>query len=431
MFLIAFVIMLLLFLLGIPVAFSILISSSFYIITNDINISALVIPQRMIFGINSFPLMAVPFFILAAELMNDSGITKGIFSFCQELVGKVKGGLGFVNVLASMLMSGMSGSAVADASGLGKVEIKAMVENGYDADFSAAITAASAAIGPIIPPSIPAVIYAVAAGVSVGKLLAAGLLPGILMGIGLMIGIYIISIKKNYPTNSSISIKRIFYSFKRTFFPLLTPFILIGGILGGIFTPTEAASVASVYALIVSIFMLRRTDVISLFKKLYHVFVEAGITTAIILIVLSAASIFSTIMLREQIPQRLSSYILSITNNPYIVLLLLNLLLLLFGCFIDGLPLINMLTPLLIPMIVKLGIDPIHFGVVMILNLMIGLITPPYGVNMFITCKIAKITTYQFIKAVLPFFLILVGVLLITTYYSDLSMFIPNHMFIK
>jgi tripartite ATP-independent transporter DctM subunit len=418
--------MLFLFFLGIPVAFSILLSSFFYILINDINISTLVIPQRMIFGINSFPLMAVPFFILAGELMNSSGITERIFNFCQALVGHIKGGLAHVNVLASMLMSGMSGSSVADASGLGKIEIKAMKENNFDADFSAAITAASATIGPIIPPSIPAVIYAVAADVSVGKVLLAGLLPGIIMGISLMIVAYIISIRRNYSVYSNISIKRIFYSFKRAFFPLLTPIILIGGILSGIFTPTEAASVASAYALIISIFLLRKTDIISLSKRIFHIFIDAGITTSTILILLSVSSVLSTIILREQIPQEFTVYLLSLTNNPYVILLLLNFMLLLLGCFFDGLPLIVMLTPILLPIIVKLGIDPVHFGIVMILNLMIGLITPPYGVNMFITCDIAKINTHQFVKAIFPFFLVLVGVLLITTFYSDLTMFIPN-----
>jgi tripartite ATP-independent transporter DctM subunit len=432
--LITFIIMLILFFLGFPIAFSMLLSALFYIGVLNSQLPMFIIPQRMMYAIDSFPLMAVPFFILAAELMNQGGITRRLFSFARAMVGHIPGGLAHVNILASIIMSGMSGSAVADASGLGKIEIEAMKQSGFDDGFSAAVTASSSIIGPIIPPSIPVIIYAVAASTSAGKLLLAGVIPGLLMGIGLMLVSYIIALRKNYPREEKSSLKEKVTSFGEAFFPMMLPVILVYGFAGGIFTTTEASVVATFYALLLSTIYLivdqRKQKAKSfkrnLLKKYVRTFIDAGCTASVVLAIISAAGVLGAIILREQLPQRLSAFIIGATVNPYVVLLFLNILFLVLGCFMEALSIILMVTPLLVPTLIQIGISPVHFGMIIILNLMIGMITPPFGVSMYITCDIAKINIRQFSKSVAHFLGVLIFVLLLITYVPFFTLWLPD-----
>ena len=428
------IVMLFLFFFGVPIVYSMLIAGFFYIgcFSSDLVLS--IVPQRMMYSIDSFPLMAVPFFILAAELMNQSGITNRLFGFARATVGHIPGGLAHVNIVSSIIMAGMSGSAVADASGLGKIEIEAMKESHFDSDFSAAVTASSSIIGAIIPPSIPVIVYAVAASTSSGKLLIAGIIPGLLMGLGLMVVSYVIAKRRDYPREQKYTVKEKFQSFYHAIFPMLLPVILIYGFLGGVFTTTEAAVIATLYALILSTIYFyieakqrnKKFSIIKLLKKMFRNFIDAGCNASIILAIISGAGVIGTIVLREQLPQQLSQAVVRTTSNPYLILLALNIIFLILGFFMEALSVILMVTPLLIPVLVQIGIDPVQFGMVMIINLMIGMITPPFGVSMYITCSIAKINMKQYTKAALPFIAILLAVLLLITYVPPITTWLPN-----
>ncbi len=432
--LLTFILFLVLIFFGLPIVHSMLVSSLFYIaFLSGGALTFFVVPQRMIYGMDSFALMAVPFFILAAEIMNDGGITKKLFSFARSLVGHIPGGLAHVNVLSSMLMAGMSGSAVADASGLGKIEIEAMNSSGFDPAFSAAVTAASSTIGPIIPPSIPLIVYAVAASCSSGKILIGGLFPGILMGIGLMLVSYFIAKKHGYPRDEKTTIRQKIRAFGEAFFPMLMPVILIWGFMGGVFTPTEAAVIATIYAVI----LLTAYNIIErkkgggmtakqMFKRLFDACIRSGETASCVLAVIGAAAVMGTIVLREQLPQMLCTWIAS-TNVPvWLILLMLNFLFLFLGCFMEANALILMVCPILVPLLQQLGVSPVHFGVVMVVNLMIGMITPPFGVSMYIACDIAHVTMKEFIKPALPMILALIFVLLLCTFFEPLVMWLPT-----
>jgi len=386
------------------------------------DITLQVIPQMMITTFDSFVLLAIPLFMLAGQLMNSGGITDKIFSFANKLIGHMKGGLSHVNVVASMIFAGMSGSAVADAAGLGQIEIKAMVEEGFDPDFSAAITAASSTIGPIIPPSIPFVIYGSMTGTSIGALFVAGAIPGLLMGLSLMFICYIISVKRGYPSHKRASIKEIAISFIKAVPSLLTPIIIIGGILFGVFTPTEAAAVAVVYALILGILIYKEIKL----RDLLGILLDVGKNTASIMFIVSTATVFGWILTYQGIPQRLAVLLLSITQNIYLILLIINLLLLLVGCFMETIAAQLVLIPVLVPIIDILGIDRLQFGVIITLNLMIGLITPPVGVCLYVVSNIAKIPFERVVKATLPFILVLIIVLMLITYVPGISTFLPK-----
>jgi tripartite ATP-independent transporter DctM subunit len=409
---------------GIPVAFSLALTSLVVLLViGDVPLH--LIPQRMFTGMDSFPLMAVPFFILAGELMNSAGITQRIVRFSNALVGHIRGGLAHVNIVASMFFAGISGSAVADTAALGSILIPAMEKDGYDTTFSAAVTASSSIIGPIIPPSIPVVIFALVGSVSVGGLFLAGVVPGVLIGFGLMIVAYIISRRKNYGSKHPlVSLREFGSSFVGAFIPLLMPLIIMGGILSGVFTPTEAASVAVAYAVVIGFFVLRTLKL----KDLPGIFYRSMVTTSIILTVMACANIFSWILGTELIPQKVAMAITSLTSNPYLFLLLINVLLLIVGCFLEGLASIIILVPILIPLSQQMGIDPLHFGIIVVMNLMIGLITPPLGLCLFVCCSVANVDLIKLIRVTTPFIVVEIGALLIVTYFPQIVLFIP-HMF--
>jgi C4-dicarboxylate transporter DctM subunit len=411
--------------LGIPIAF-VLGLTSFVALLYSGNIPLLLMPKEMFSGTDSFPLLAVPFFIFAGNLMNAGGITKRLINFCNIFLGYVRGGLALVNVVASMFFAGITGAAVADTSALGSILIPAMTEEKYDRDYSAAVTAASSTVGPIIPPSIPMVILGTVGELSIGALFLAGVIPGIMVGLSLLVVSYIISRRRNYPKGRIKSIKEFFFGLKDAMLALLMPGIIMGGILGGIFTPTEAAVVAVVYALLVSFLVYREIR----WKDLPKILIDSIVTTSIIMLVIANSAIFGWILANQQVPQAVAQVFLSVSNNKWVILLLINIFLLFVGTFMETTASLIILTPILLPLAVKIGIDPIHFGVVMVLNLVIGLITPPLGVCLFIACSIAKITLEQIAKAILPFLIAVIAVLFIVTYIPELSLWIPR-MFMK
>ena len=411
---------LLLMLVGVPIGFSMGATCLLFFAFSDIPFTA--IPQIMVSLFENFPFLAIPFFALAGQLMNTGGVTDRIFGFAKTLVGHIPGGLGHANVVASMIFAGMSGSAVADSAGLGVIEIKAMVEDGYDRDFSAAVTASSSTIGPIIPPSIPFILYGAMANVSVGALFIAGAIPGILMGLGLMVGVYLIAIKKNYKVYKKATLKELWNDFKNAFLSLLTPVIIMGGIILGIATPTEAAVIAVVYAFILQTFIYNQFTFKGLLESLENVAKSIGM----IAFLSCTAYLFGWVLSYEMIPQQFTNLILSVTSNKYIVLLIINLLLLLVGCFMDTTAAIVVLVPVLLPVIDLFGINRVHFGVLLTINLMIGLLTPPVGMCAYLVADIAKVSFEQVVKACVPFVIILVVVLLLVTYFPQITLFLPN-----
>ena len=410
--------------LGIPVAFCLALTSLIVLLViGDIPLHLL--PQRMFTGMDSFPLMAVPFFILAGELMNSAGITKRIVGFATVLVGSIRGGLAHVNIVASMFFAGISGSAVADTAAMGSILIPAMEKDNYDKTFSAAVTAASSVVGPIIPPSIPVVIYAMVGSVSVGGLFLAGMMPGILIGVGLMTVSYFLAKKHNYGTKKPLaSFREIGKATRGALIPLLMPIIILGGILSGVFTPTEAASIAVAYALFVGFFVLRTIRL----KNLPDIFFRSMVTTSTILLIMATANIFTWILGTQQIPQTLARAVTSLTTDPFVLLLLINIILLVIGCFLEGLAALVIMVPILLPLATQAGIDPLHFGIVVVMNLVIGLITPPLGLCLFVVCSVAKVDLMRLIRVTLPFLAVELAALLLVTYVPAIPLWIP-HLF--
>ena len=416
-----------LFVFGFPVPYAIGLTSIAALIWEYgiLDIPYEIIAQRIIYGVNNFTLLAIPFFLLAGKLMNTGGITKRIFGFANLLVGYIPGGLGHANILASIIFAGMSGSAVADASGLGTIEIEAMVDEGYDVDFSAAITAASSTIGPIIPPSIPMVMYGVMGDVSIAYLLMAGIIPGLLMGFCMMVMVYFYAIKRGYPRRTLPTISEICKGLREAFLPLLTPIILIGGMLSGIFTPTEAAAVAALYAFVLSVFIYREVSSSDLIKVLYDTLRE----TAVIMFVVGTASLYAWLLIKTQIPMVIVERIFEISRNPLVILFILNLFWLLVGCFMETNAAIIILTPIMMPLAKLVGINPVHLGVVMVLNLMIGLLTPPIGMCLFAVCRVAHLSFDRMIKAVIPFYIPLIVSLALVTIFPQVSLWLPRLLF--
>ncbi|WP_158968547.1 TRAP transporter large permease [Paraglaciecola sp. L3A3] len=407
--------------LGFPVAFA-LAGSALLAILYDGQVPELIVLHRMVGGMDSFPLLSIPFFVLAGGLMNSSGITNRIFNFANALVGWMRGGLGHVNISASIMFAGMSGAAVADAGGLGAIEVKAMREKGYDAGFAVGITAASSTIGPIIPPSLPMIIYGVMAGASIGQLFAAGFIPGLLMAVSLMIMVAYYSKKRNYPKDAGFSPIRLGRTFKSAFLSLLTPVIIIGGILFGVFTATEAAIAAAVYSLFLGTVVYRSLSI----KKLVKVSMETIETTSIILMIIAGAAIFSWVLTSQHVTEDFTRWMLTITDNKTLLLLMITFILFVVGCFMETIAAITILTPVLLPIAVSLGIDPVHFGVVMVLNLMIGLLTPPVGMVLYVLSRVTKVPFEECAKATIPFVIPLVIVLLLVTFIPQLSMWLPG-----
>ncbi len=410
--------------LGMPVSLAIGIPSLIYIIV-DGSVPNFAAVQTMVGGANTYPLLAIPFFIFAGNLMNSSGVTTRIFDFSNKLVGHIKGGLGHVNVIASIIFAGMSGAAIADAGGLGTIEIEAMRKGGYNDRLTIGITAASSTIGPIIPPSMVAVIYAVVAQASIGRLFAAGILPGFVMGLALMVLIYFLADKYHTPVGDKSSLKEVLIAFVRTFWALLTPSIILGGIFFGIFTPTEAAAVASFYAIILGFFIYREMDL----KGFYQALKGTMSTTIQIMFIVVSATLFAWILAKEQVPQAVSAFMLSKISNYYLILLSINVLLLIVGCFMETVASINILVPVFIPLMQELGIDPVHFGVMMILNLMIGILTPPFGTVLFVLSSVAKVSVERVARDTAIFILPLFVVLILITLIPQLTLFLPNLIF--
>lgn len=407
--------------IGFPVAFA-LAGSALLAIVYHGQVPELVVLHRMVGGMDSFPLLSIPFFVLAGALMNSAGITTRIFDFANSLVGWMRGGLGHVNVSASIMFAGMSGAAVADAGGLGAIEVKAMRAKGYDAGFSVGVTAASSTIGPIIPPSLPMIIYGVMAGASIGQLFAAGFIPGLLMAIALMVMVAYYAKKRNYPKDAKFSIPRVATTFKSAFLSLMTPVIIIGGILFGVFTATEAAIAATVYSLILGTLVYRTLT----FKKLVKVSMETIETTSIILLIIAGAAIFSWVLTTQHVTEDFTRWMLTITDNKTYILLMMTFILFAVGCFMETIAAITILTPVLLPIAVSLGIDPVHFGVVMVLNLMIGLLTPPVGMVLYVLSRVTNVPFEECTKATIPFVIPLVIVLLLVTFIPSLSMWLPT-----
>jgi len=406
---------------SVPITFSILVVSVIYLMANG---GIMLAAQRIVAGVDSFTLLAVPFFILSGNLMNATGITNRIFRFAKSMVGHIPGGLGHVNIFASLLFSGMSGSAHADAGGLGQIEIQAMREDGYDDGFSGAITAASSVVGPLMPPSIPMVIYGAIASVSVGKLFMGGIVPALLCSASLMIIVYIIAKKKKYKIYPKTSLKEKGVSFLDALPALITPAIIIVGIFSGIFTPTEAAVVTSLYALILGVFVYRSIT----WSKLRTVLRETLSSAAVIGFLTAAISVMGYVLAREQIPQKIALFFINHTASPIVFLLAVNVLLLLLGTIVETMAILLLVVPILVPVAAALGIDPVHFGVVVTMNMMIGILTPPMGVSLFVVAKVGNIPFPVLARSIIPFIIPLFIVLLLLMFFPQLVMFLPGLM---
>ncbi len=449
---------------GIPVAIAMAGSALLYIWWTG-NLPAFVVIHRMISGIDSFPLLAVPFFILAGNLMNNAGITNRIYNYALALVGWMKGGLGHVNVVGSVIFSGMSGTAIADAAGLGTIEIKAMKDHGYSTEFAVGVTAASATLGPIIPPSLPFVIYGMMANVSIGALFLAGILPGLLMAALMMLTvayyahkngwgadikfewprvakalletavvagwpllIWLLVDKAELPAQATVIAGLIvlfaadkFFKFQAVL-PVMTPVLLIGGMVTGIFTPTEGAIAACLWAMVLGFAWYRTLS----WKMFIKVSLDTVETTATVLFIVAAASIFGWMLTATGVTAAISEWVLGFTKEPWVFLLLANLLMLFVGCFLEPTAAITILVPILVPICQKLGIDLVHFGLVMVLNLMIGLLHPPMGMVLFVLARIAKLSVERTTVAILPWLVSLLGSLIILTYFPQISLWLPK-----
>jgi len=378
--------------------------------------------QRIFTGMDNPILMAVPFFILAGNIMSAGGMTKRLVAFCNVLVGSFRGGLAYINVIISMLFAGITGAAVADTSAVGSILIPAMKKEGYDVDFSTAVTATSSTIGPIVPPSIPFIIYGVLGEVSIASLFLAGFIPGALLGLSQMGVVSYYARKRNYPKGSLISARKALKAAFDAALVLMMPLIILGGILTGIFTPTESACVAVFYSLIISLFVYRDIRFIDLPK----IIINTAVTSSLVMLVIGTASIFSWLLASHEIPQYITEAVITITHNRIVILLLVNIVLLFVGTFMETTASLIILTPVLLPLMNKIGVDPLHFGVIIVLNLVIGLTTPPVGVCLFIACGIGEIKLEQITRAILPFLFASIAVLLIVTYWESLIMLIPK-----
>jgi tripartite ATP-independent transporter DctM subunit len=409
--------------LRVPIAVALGLSSLAYILLEGLPPAVLV--HNVINGMNSFPLLAVPFFIMAGGLMNSAGITNRIFTFARSIVGWMHGGLGHVNIGASIVFAGMSGAAVADAGGLGAIEIKAMRDAGYDDDFSVGVTAASSTIGPIIPPSLPLVIFGVMASVSIGELFVAGIIPGLMMAVALMVMVWYISRKRNYPCDTPFSVHNVFVSFKSAFLPLMTPVIIVGGIVTGAFTPTEAAIGAAAYAIFLGLVVYRTLNL----RKLVAVSMDTIETTSSVMMIVGSASIFAWILTSNKVAESFAQAILGFTDEKWIILLLIMLVVLVVGLFMETIAAISILVPVLLPVTTQIGVDPVHLGIIVILNLMIGLLTPPVGMVLFVLSKVSNVPFEQCVKATLPFLVPLLVVLLLLTFIPQLTLFLPELLY--
>ncbi|MDF2952207.1 MAG: dicarboxylate transporter, DctM subunit [Anaerocolumna sp.] len=404
-----------------PISFALLTAS--IVTAIYLKVPLMSVAVQMVKGIHSFSLMAIPFFILAGEIMGAGGISRRIIAFTNVLVGRVRGGLAQVNILASMFFGGISGSAIADVSSIGAMLIPMMVENGYDEDYSVDVTITSACQGIIIPPSHNMIIFAVSAGgISVGRLFLGGILPGILLGVGLMIVSYIIAVKRGYPKGKKISRKEAWQTTVSALLGLMTAVIIIGGVIGGVFTATESAAVACLYAFVITFFVYREIPL----RHMNVILMNSLKTLAMVLALIASCNAFGWFLAYLRIPSLVTNFLLGISDNKIVLLLLINLLLLALGCIMDMAPLIMITTPILMPVVQAIGMDPIQFGVMMVLNLAIGLCTPPVGAVLFVGCSIGKISIEKLVKSLIPFYASMVIVLLLVTFIPEIVLFLPN-----
>lgn len=415
-FLIAFAVLLI---IGVPISIS--IGASAVLGCLSLGYPLVVIGQKMVSGIDSFLLIAVPLFILAGNLMNAGKITERIFDTAKELVGWIPGGLGHANVVASVIFAGMSGSAVADAGGLGAIEMEAMRKNGYDDDFASAVTAASSVIGPIFPPSIPLIIYGSVASVSVDKLFMGGVMPGLLMAVLLMVLIYIYAIKRGYERHP-FCLKALLRQFAGSILALITPLIILSGFVLGWFTPTEASSIAVIYSLLIALLVYKTLTWKSFLKCLK----DSAISSANTLLIIGTSTLFTYVMAMEGISRQISQVILGISSNPMIVLLAINILLLVLGMIMEPGAILTLMLPVLLPIANGLGLNLVHFGVMIVLNLMIGQVTPPFGVCLFVISDVNKIKLESLYKSIIPFLIPLIATLFLVTYIPGIVTWLPN-----
>ena len=418
-----FFLLLVFMLMRIPIAIAIGGACLVYIVgTGDIHLHTAV--QRMVAGVNSYTLLAIPFFIFAGNVMNYGGVTHRIFNFANACVGHIRGGLAHVNVFASIIFAGMSGAAVADAGGLGAIEIRAMKDRGYGEQVTIGVTAASSLIGPIIPPSMIMVVYAVASGASIGRLFASGVIPGLMMGLALMILIYWKADQLECPREPRPTIRQIALAFCHAFFSLMAPVIILGGMFTGWFTATEAAAIASFYGFILGVFYKDLT-----WKTIKTAIVNSMTTTVQILFIVASATLFAYILGREQVPQRVAAWVLSITSNYWAILFMLNILLLIVGLFMETVAAINLLVPVFLPLFQELNINPVHFGLIMCVNLVIGTLTPPFGSVLFVLSSVAGITVEKVFRHTAVFLLPLIVVLFLLNVFPQICLWLPNLLF--
>ncbi len=410
------------FALSVPIAISIGASTLLALFSSSIPPTVLV--QKMFTAMDSFPLMAVPFFILAGALMETGGISRRLVNFANTFVGHFAGGLAFVAIIASMFFGAISGAAVACVAAIGGVLIPEMVSHGYGKPYTAAVQATAGTLGVMIPPSIPMIIYGVMTGVSVGGLFMGGVLPGIFVGFSLIAVAWVIARKNGYRGDQRYSWRSRWKAFKEAFWALLMPVIILGGIYGGVFTPTEAAVVAVVYGLFVGFFVYRELKV----QQIKSIFVKTAVSTAVVMFIIGASSAFSWVITAHHIPQMVTKALLSITTNKILILILINLLLLFIGTFMETVASIIILVPVLLPVVTAIGVDPLHFGIVLVVNLAIGMVTPPLGVCLFVSCSIADITLEDITRAAIPFILVMIVDIFILTFVPALSTFLPRAM---
>jgi tripartite ATP-independent transporter DctM subunit len=408
-----------------PVAFAMLLSSFAFLWLKGM--PYLILPERISAGLNSFPLLAMPFFILAARLMNSAGITNRIFNFCLAIVGHKRGGLAHVNVVSSMIFSGISGSAMADVAGLGAIEVKAMRENGYDPGYTAAVTAASCTIGPVVPPSMIMILIGVMMEESVGRLFAGGFIPGVMMGFSMMLLIYFQSFSQKFPfppPRPRVTRAELVKATKDGFLALLAPVIILGAILSGVTTPTEAGIIGVLYAIFLGIIYKELT-----FKSFWQVLKDAALQTGIVMFIVSAAYIFAWIVTTQRTANIAYEFVIQFVSSKWAILLIVNVVLLLIGCIIEGLAAIMITVPVLLPLMQKLQVDPTHFGVFLCINILIGLLTPPLGMAVYVATDLAKVSVMEGFKKSAPFLIPLIITLLLVTYVPEFVLFIPNLIF--
>lgn len=408
--------------IGIPIAFVLGASSLYYFLFLG-NIPLSMIGQKMYSGIDNYILLAIPFFILAGELMNRSKITDALISFSNILVGRIPGALAQINIVASVFFAGITGSGVADTAALGSILIPAMEKEGYTPEYAAAVTVASSVIGPIIPPSVVMVIYSMATGESVGALFAAGYVPGLLVALVLMILSYVYAKKYNHPRRTNkLPMKEVLYTLKESIIGMMCPVVLVVGIFSGMFTPTEAAVIACIYAIVAGLFLLKTMSL----KDVFDSFVSSAVASTVTLLVIAMANLFGQVLAIERIPSLIANFMLGLTSNKYVFLLLLNLFLLFMGMIMDPGASVLILAPIFLPIALTLGIQPLHFAIVMLVNLNLGLITPPVGTCLYVAAPIAKISLERLSKAVMPFVLMEIVALMIMTFVPEVILFLPR-----